>query len=267
MAPLGGFPPAVSPTRRQVLSPRRSRAVSTATGALEEVCLGQAFGPLWSTRQYWSPTHCVSLGPGFPGSHLPPTLLACSYRLGLEGRRGGPSQAQQPCRRERWVNTGPAARKGRYLKQISSPRCVNLLFVQSQGNVGSSLFHGLAHWNPACCHDPRGIQEPHLATVHTALQVAGAEHGRGDDASVDIPVVADLVGDQRDSCVVQDRGCVTCFKERMETCQEEGGGGPAQNAEGVCWAPGSQEVRGRPPLQWWSWPGPVGGRADEPAVA
>lgn len=53
---------------------------------------------------------------------------------------------------------------------------------------------------------------PYLAAVHTALQVARAEHGGGDDATVHIPVVADLVGNQRDGRVVQDRGGVTCFK-------------------------------------------------------
>ena len=55
---------------------------------------------------------------------------------------------------------------------------------------------------------------PYLAAVHTAFQVASAEHGWGDDATVHIPVVADLVGDERHGCVVEDRGGITWVRAR-----------------------------------------------------
>ncbi|KAK2089919.1 hypothetical protein P7K49_032585, partial [Saguinus oedipus] len=59
---------------------------------------------------------------------------------------------------------------------------------------------------------------PYLAAVHTALQVSRTEHGRGDDATIHVPAVADLVGNQRDGRMVQDRGGVTCFKASEGIC-------------------------------------------------
>lgn len=56
---------------------------------------------------------------------------------------------------------------------------------------------------------------PYLAAVHTAFQVASAEHGRGDDATVHIPVVADLVGDERHGRMVEDRGGITWVRARV----------------------------------------------------
>lgn len=45
------------------------------------------------------------------------------------------------------------------------------------------------------CRGPQGSQRAYLAAVHAAFQVASTEHGGGDDATIHVPVVADLVGD------------------------------------------------------------------------
>lgn len=78
---------------------------------------------------------------------------------------------------------------------------------------------------------PRGQQGPYLAAVHPAFQVACTEHGRGDEAPVHVPVVAELVGEQRHSRVVEDRRGVACDRGGV------GGhvvrGGPTGNSEGL----------------------------------
>lgn len=137
----------------------------------------------------------------FTSSH--PPCCPCYPSANHENQGWGGEHPGDPSRRstqaewERWVNSAGSQERECYLEQTSSPHPVNLLFIQSQGNAGSGLCHRLGHrpephlplWPPEV------TKGPYLTAVHAALQVAGAEHGGGDDASVHVSVVADLVGD------------------------------------------------------------------------
>lgn len=94
---------------------------------------------------------------------------------------------------------------------------------------------------------------PYLAAVHTTLQVASAEHGWGDDATVHIPVVADLVGDERHGRMVEDRGGITWVRARGwgGLCSE----GAPPGAQMTAWGWGSLTVDSLRALSPSGWAG------------
>lgn len=195
-------------------------------------------GPLW----LWSPTCLLRFAP-------------CRLRAGT-----GADGAAGPSLRAPRQGGGACQERGCYLEQ-TSPRPVNLLFSLSQGSAGGGRSHGPGHHARAAPGPRRRPPEvgagPYLAAVHAAFQVAGAEHGGGDDAAVHVPVVAELVRDQGHGCVVEDRGGVTCVGvgeggtcSEGEPCSEcrghtSGGSGHAHGGGlGSAWST----------RQPWDWP-------------
>lgn len=170
------------------------------------------------TGRFWSPAHC---GFGAPRSPCP-TCLGRFAPCRLRTRTGaaGPAGPSLPAPRQ----GGSACQERECYLEQTSPRPVNLLFSPSQGSAGGGPSHGLGRHARAAPGPRRWPPEvgagPYLAAVHAAFQVAGTQHGGGDDATIHLPVVAKLVRDQRHRCVVEDGGGVTCVGAGEGTCRE-----------------------------------------------